>query len=436
MAPPPNLLAWQDVRILSVLIVINGGVSFRSVPRIFRQFVTLCPGLVAKIPHHNSVINWTLQFGISLLTNIQKQVPAWFAVIDMTIETGLGKALVVLRVPISKWTDNQEEALRLSDCECIGVEVRDCWTATAVKQSLEAVFLNSGQPAFVVKDKGNDLAKGCSLLELPSVDDIGHEAANALKKRFAKDKWFIDFLVAVATVGSKLRQSKLAFLVPPRIRTKGRFQSIERVAEWAVRVMDYYNGLSPISGRSKKLAEVLATLLMLKKHIWGLLSLCLTTNSMLAVLKKKGLSEKSAQTIVLQLGELPANCPVRQRLEAWIAKHLALLVQLRQLHPTLTSLPVSSDVIESLFGRFKHVIARQPRPELNHIVAILATLCGNPNPTAVAEALATTGIKDLKAWRQKTCPETIERKRRKFRVETDKVLERKGKKTGKAAEAA
>jgi hypothetical protein len=426
-------LAWHDVQVLSVLIVINAVVSFRSVPRIFRQLTTFCPGLVAKIPHHNSVINWTLQFGIALLTNIQKQAPAWFAVIDMSIETGLGKALVVLRVPISTWVAKNDEALCLADCECIGVEVRDCWTATAVRTSLETIFLKAGQPAFVIKDKGQDLAKGCSLLNLPSVDDIGHEAANALKKCFAKEKWFTAFLLAVATVGSKLRQTNLSFLVPPRIRSKGRFQSIERVAQWAVRVMDYYDGLKPISSRSKKLAGALATLLTLKKPIQRLLFLCQKTNSILTVLKKQGLNENSSQVVSEQLRGLPGNCRVRQRFEAWLAKHLTLLATLRQLHPTLTSLPVSSDVIESLFGRFKHVIARQPRPELNHIVAIIATLCGNPSPAVIAKALASTSIEDLKAWQQKACPETIERKRRNFRYKTDEAVGRKRTKTGKAA---
>lgn len=424
------------MRVLSVLIVINAIVSFRSVPRIFRQLNTFSPTLIGKIPHHNSVINWTLQFGVALLSNIQKQAAPWFAVIDMSIETGLGKALVVLRVPVSGWVEKNGEALCLADCECIGVEVRDSWTALSVKKSLEAIFLDSGTPAFVVKDKGRDLAKGCSQLGLPCIDDIGHEAANALKKRFAKDNWFAAFLVAVAAVGNKLRQTTLAFLAPPKIRTKGRFQSIERVAEWAVRVMDYYSGLNPISSPSKKLAETLGTLLVLKQPILGLLSLCVKTNSILAVLKKQGLSEKSSRTVTQQLDDLPGNCPVRQRLEIWLAKHLALLTQLRQLHPTLISLPVSSDVIESLFGRFKHVIARQPRPELNHICAIIATLCGNPNRKVIDEALARTSTNDLKAWREKTCPETDERKRRDFHRQTDQAVGKGRTKTGKAAEAA
>lgn len=40
---------------------------------------------------------------------------------------------------------------------------------------------------------------------------------------------------------------------------------------------------------------------------------------------------------------------------------------------------VSSDVIESLFGKFKVIIQRNPMAELNRLIYTIPLLCGNSN---------------------------------------------------------
>jgi len=42
---------------------------------------------------------------------------------------------------------------------------------------------------------------------------------------------------------------------------------------------------------------------------------------------------------------------------------------------------VSSDVIESLFGKFKTIIQRNPQAELNRLIYIIPLLCGTHNFT-------------------------------------------------------
>ena len=283
-SPCPRL-SKEDVRSLSVLIVINAVVSFRSVPRIFQQVLAFTPGLAFKVPCHNSVINWTLRYGHHLLSTVSKLADEWFAVVDMSIETGLGKALVVLRVPFAKWNMSANQALSLADCECIGVDVREDWKSDRVKAYLEELFAKTGTPAFIVKDKGSDITKGVRLLEIPDVSDIGHELANGLKDRFARDKWFAAFLALIAACGATFRQTRLAFLTPPKIRTKGRFQSIARLADWAIRVMAHFD--ANIDGRQYPAHSLLIMQLeKLKVPITRLARACSTVNDILSIPKK------------------------------------------------------------------------------------------------------------------------------------------------------
>ena len=69
-------------------------------------------------------------------------------------------------------------------------------------------------------------------------------------------------------------------------------------------------------------------------------------------LKNRGLNQASYEQCHQLARELPHNCKVKKRLQEWLQKHLEFQKQLLQ-----SELPilVSSDIIESLFGNFKHI---------------------------------------------------------------------------------
>jgi len=85
-------------RSLCVLLVLNGVVSYRSIPRILTVFNEHTSHHQKWIPHFTSVINWTLRFGLGLLQQVHPISAPWIAIIDHSIDVGTKKALVVLRV--------------------------------------------------------------------------------------------------------------------------------------------------------------------------------------------------------------------------------------------------------------------------------------------------------------------------------------------------
>ena len=64
-------------------------------------------------------------------------------------------------------------------------------------------------------------------------------------------------------------------------------------------------------------------------------------------------------------------------------------------------LVVSSDIIESLFGKFKHIIERSPFADMNKTTLLLPTLCGNLKYKEITSLLNKISHKDLNEWDEK-----------------------------------
>lgn len=213
------------------MMVIEGTVSFRAVPRIWGVLQRL--GWVKiQIPHFTSVIHWTLRAGMAVFNAVGRTGKPWLAIIDCSIDIGTRKALVVLRVPLSA-LHKKQGAIGLQDCECIGLKIANRWNGPLVKDALVEIFGKAGTPQGIIKDGGTDLKKGVQLYQEVKdakqvwvIDDVGHIAANALKAEFAERSAFSEFLEIVRKGAARIRQTDLAWLLPPKIRTKGRFQGI------------------------------------------------------------------------------------------------------------------------------------------------------------------------------------------------------------------
>jgi hypothetical protein len=178
-----------EVRALCVLLVVQAVVSYRSVPRILGLFDAAMPLGLGWVPHFTSVINWTLRLGLGLLSQVGAIDAPWLAIIDHSIDIGTKKALVVLRVRLDALL-KRGAAIRLEDCECIGLKISERVNGESVALDLEAIFMCAGTPKGIVKDCDATLRKGVRLWSerqgepVHVIDDIGHSMANALRDEF------------------------------------------------------------------------------------------------------------------------------------------------------------------------------------------------------------------------------------------------------------
>lgn len=411
-----DLADAQRIRTFCVLIVLQAVVSFRSVPRLLELFRSHGFADIGWVPHFTSVINWSLRVGLGLLRQVAPMTPPWIAVIDHSIDVGTKKALVVLRVPLAALS-RRGSAIRLADCECVGLTIAETVNGQTVAQHLEAIFARAGTPAAIVKDCDATLHKGVRLwaqnaqVLVPVIEDIGHAMAGALKAQFEHTAGYQRFTALAARGAKSLRQTELAFLVPPKLRSKGRFLSIGKLARWGEKVL----AMLAVRGRAKtgsplsKLRAALPGFLRLRPFVETFAETAITVSLAMEMLKNKGLDGKTHAQCTQLAQRLPAESIVKQRLERWLTRHLALHKQ----HPSLALL-VSSDVVESLFGNFKHILERSPQADMNRTALLIPALCGRPDDTTISAALSRATHRDLDRWEQENIPYTMRKKRAAF----------------------
>ena len=416
-----------------MLIVIQVHVSFRSVPRFLGLLKEQGLSQVTWIPHFTSVINWILRYGLFKLNAVQNIHKPWVAIIDHSIDVGVKKILVVLRIPLDHFV-NHHRAPTLKDCECIGLCIAEENDYTTVAQQLEAVFKCSGNPTLLIKDGAGNLAKGVKHWKNKAkpklciiVDDIGHSVANALKAQFSKLKQFSKLLSIIKSGAARLRQTKLAHLTPPKIRTKGRFQSISKVISWCENMLD---GLATLSDQEikKQFSGAFSGLSSLKKFIAQFSATTQITNEIQSLLKNKGLNHEVFSQSMRLLDQLPMRSKVRKRMSKWLKSHYGKWVRLGEKNIPLL---VSSDILESLFGKYKTIISRSSIEDMNRMALIIPTLCGQkPNELDLQQVFSETKHEDIKSWTDKNISHTLRSNRQSFKNEVGwpKKCQKAGKK--------
>lgn len=399
-----------------MLLVIQAVVSYRSVPRILTLFKTLPGSHLDWVPHFTSVINWTLRLGLGLLWQVARIEAPWLAIIDHSIDIGTKKALVVLRVPLAVLA-HKGSAIQLVDCECIGLTVCEHVNGERIAQDLLGIFAQAGTPKAIIKDGDYTLQKGVRLwaqhqaLDVPVITDIGHAMATALKHQFEKTDAYQRFITLTSQGANRLRQTDLAFLIPPKLRSKGRFQSISNLGRWAENILAVF----AVSGRAKKgslltrLRTALPGFMQLKSFIKQFANTAAVVSQVLEMLKNEGL-EASCHARCHRLAlTLPKRSLVKKHLVRWLDQHLLIQQKL-----TDQSLLVSSDIIESLFGNFKHIIERSPQADMNRTTLLIPALCGRRDDATIHRALARARHIDLADWEKSNIPYTLRKKRQAF----------------------
>lgn len=398
------------------MLVLQAVVSYRSVPRILELFNTETPLKLGWVPHFTSVINWTLRLGLGMLKQVRPVSTPWVAIIDHSIDIGTKKALVVLRVRLDTLSQ-RGQAIQLKDCECVGLNVSETVNGESISPELERIFCDAGMPNVILKDCDRTLQKGVRLcLEkqksgIPVIEDIGHVIANALKMQFEKTSDYKQFTALTSKGAKNLRQTRLAFLMPPKLRSKGRFQSIDHLARWGKRLLDMLavKGAVPKDSLLAKVHASFPKLTDLRPFITHFASTANVVSEVMELLKNKGLNQATYERCCSLSGSLPEDSNVKKCLLSWLEQHIAIQQQ-------ITTLPllVSSDIIESLFGRFKHIIERSPQADMNRTTLLIPALCANPNPEIIAHLFGRTNHDDLKIWENENIPYTLRKKRLAF----------------------
>jgi hypothetical protein len=344
---------------------------------------------------------------------LQTTLGSWTAIVDASIKWGGKKLIVVLRVPTYIMND-RSKALQLKDVEVVGLFVKDVVNGEVISDLLQSLFSQLGAPLQILTDGGSDLAKGIRLLSETSIFngfqslDIGHFAANLLKKKYFNNSQFQKFLSFVSNIGAKLRQTIAAWIAPNKLRVKGKFQGISDFAKWALKAFEYCEKhLSDCDDKTNEL---------IKKNFQGyqfLLSFAQqfyqdsqVLNQLLQLIKNNGLSKNTMNQGLGILAQLSNKSLIRQEMEDYLRIHLELFQQ----HQIPNAL-LSTDIIECLFGKIKYLIEHSPTKDFNKLTLLLPALVGTLTEENILAAQKNIKIKDIQQWEIQNIGDTILKKK-------------------------
>ena len=225
--------------LLCIQMVTDGLGTFRGIARCLEAFAQWFD---IPTPSPVTLQNWVMRLGAYLL---ERQLPFqgdWVLIPDHTVQQGKEKCLVLLGVPTKALENNIK--LKHTDVQVLSILPQENATGETVLEAFQETAGHYGPPAYIVSDKGSDLAKGIRLYcedhpETAEIYDITHDMALQLKKELEDDLQWKAFSKCVAQTSQETRQTELLFLAPNAMRTKSRFLNLGGTLTWAEKILAY-----------------------------------------------------------------------------------------------------------------------------------------------------------------------------------------------------
>jgi hypothetical protein len=238
---------------LAIQQMIYAGTSLRGCERNFELFAQF---FCLPIPGFSSIRQWLLRIGLYLLQTEHEFRSDWIMIVDMTIELGTAKCLLILGIPLAHLLaamaerekgenhDDNSCVLQHQQVKILSIEVLTTVTGEVINDKLEALSNKVGIPLQLVADQGSDVKKGIKLFQQKHEDtiytpDITHQMALFLKHQLEENERYLSFANQCSATVRSLQQTALHFLKPPAQRTKARWLNVARPVEWAQRVLAY-----------------------------------------------------------------------------------------------------------------------------------------------------------------------------------------------------
>jgi hypothetical protein len=372
--------------------VLEAGSSLRGAAAAMAVFVR--QGLASfRVPSGSAIRSWLLRVGYYALTRPLDRRTPWLWLVDHTIQIGTQKLLVILGCPMAQVPFGQR-ALQLSDLQLVAMVPMEKSNAAAVETELEKATQRSGAPRLIVSDQGPDIRKGIADFQswyprTAFVPDVAHYGATLLEHAWDDQPNWQQFVKDLQNASSKLRQTKSAYLLAPRMRPKARFMNVGVQLRFARRVLKLLERAVPHA----KAVEYYGWLQNCKEDlaVWerehGLVQ---TTIELVRV---QGLH---AGTLPLlekawgAIGSRDSTVRIAERLREYVTQHRPVNEAERFV--------ASTEILESSFGKLKRLERDQSQSGLTGLVLALGVIVGTCSDSDLKQALEATPQKKVDNW--------------------------------------
>lgn len=359
---------------------------------------------------------WLLRLGYYKLMRPKEQADDWAWIVDHTVQVGQEKCLVILGVRLHVLA-TQKRPLSHEDVEPLVLLPMSPSNGPLILHQLEASVARTGVPRQIVADHGSDLKAGIEAFcqthaTTSSLYDIKHKTACVLKHELAGDTSWQTFTRLAAKSKRQVQQSALACLAPPNQRAKARYMNIDVLVRWGQQLLD-------VMDHPERLCDLQIDLEMVDVKLGWIRAFRTDLEAWRELLEVIEVTETLVRRQGVYRGvhrELKARLsPIAQRARSRaVGSHLVAFLAQESLKAKANErLLGSSEVIESVFGKFKHIERDQAKAGFTGLVLSLVAMVSTTTAEVVQQALSTVTTQKVLTWCKQTLGPSVQAKRRK-----------------------
>jgi hypothetical protein len=400
----------------SLALVLRTGTRLRRVADVLAMHWNWC-GLGARAASSYSVRLWLLRLGLYQLNRPKAQADDWMWIMDHTMQLGERKCLIVVGIRQSAW-NAEDRVLSHKDVELIDLVPVTESNGKVVYRQLQAAAAKTGLPRAIISDHGGDLHAGIERFRKAHpatawLYDIKHKTACLLKHALEYDASWQAFVAKVHRFKQQVSLTPLAALAPPQQRSKARYMNVDVLVAWAresLLALDRPQAMRKAGLDVRRVKEKLGWLRKFAAPLRRWEEMLAVIGAAEHYVRHEGVHAKATEELaaVLPKSALPAVQRLRKQLLEFIA------VESRQAREDERLLG-SSEVLESIIGKFKHVAGERGQHGLTGMVLSIGALVGNQAVATVQAAMTEITTPEVWNWCRLHLGATVQSVRQRIR---------------------
>jgi hypothetical protein len=400
----------------SLALVLRAGTRLQRVAEVLSLHWQWCDQAVVTASYY-SVRLWLLRLGLYQLNRPKVQADDWMWIIDHTMQLGERKCLIIVGVRQSAW-NAQQRVLGHEDVELIDLVPVTESNGNVVYRQLKEAAAKTGVPRAIVSDGGGDLHAGIEQFRVKHpatawLYDIKHKTACLLKHALERDAAWPGFLEKAHRFKQQVSLGSLAALAPPQQRSKARYMNLDVLVDWgreALLALEHPQAMRKAGLDTRQAEEKLGWLRDYAQPLrrWG---------EMLALVgaaehhvRHEGIHAGGGDELAASLPK--STIPAVQRLRKQVVEFVQ--TQGKQAGEDERLLG-SSEVLESIIGKFKHVAGEGGRHGLTGMVLSIGALVGRLGVATVQSAMTEITNNEVWQWCRSHLGTTVQAVRQRIR---------------------
>jgi len=364
-----------------------------------------------KTPHFTTIRQWIIRFGVSRIESKYEHANDWICVGDITIDIGPMKCLATLGIRKSTLDQQGSYNLTHKDISLLGLFPTKRSSGEFISKAFdECASKIGGHFKAIVLDQGSDIVKGAKMhIERHEsndreektiiIHDISHKLSLLLEHTLKDNQSWKNYKTMIGITINRVKQSEVAAFAPPAQRGKDRYMDISKFLYWPEMIWK-----SKKAGfiSEKYYNEYFFWVEKFKQELVDWQHMYEATNLIKNFVRDFGYSKD----VIKEISFIFRHSLIEEdHLKLFTNKAIEVLAEeVSKLGKD--AMLGSTEVIESIFGKFKEII-KKSRGISGNILSICCYTGTKYTEKEVCESMEKCSVKRAVAWVKERIGETI-----------------------------